>query len=72
MVARYYFNLVLDENRAILDREGVEILDDDLQREIIRIVEELRAEEPGLFEFGPGWSLEVVDDQGHKIATFPL
>lgn len=70
-MSRYYFNLVL-ESRVIFDREGLDVRDGHLQRSITRIVEELRSEEPELFEVGPGWSLEVVDDEGRELAKFPL
>jgi hypothetical protein len=43
-----------------------------LEQAIPRILEEVRSEEPELFDVGGGWSLEVVDVEGRKIATFPL
>jgi hypothetical protein len=70
-MSRYYFNLVGPEG-VIIDPEGVEVSDNGLEQAIPRILEEVRSEEPELFDVGGGWSLEVVDVEGRKIATFPL
>ena len=70
-MSRYYFNLVSPEG-VIIDPEGVEVSDNGLEQAIPRILEEVRSEEPKLFDVGGGWSLEVVDVEGRKIATFPL
>ena len=70
-VSRYYFNLV-HENRKVIDREGVQISVDDLPGAIIRIIEEMRSEEPELFDVGSGWSLVILDEEGHEVMTLPL
>jgi hypothetical protein len=70
-VSRYYFNLV-HENREVIDREGVEIAADDLQRAIVSILEEMRSEEPELFDLGPGWSLVILDEENREVMTLPL
>jgi hypothetical protein len=64
-MSRYYFNLVGPEG-VIIDPEG------GLEQAIPRILEEVRSEEPELFDVGGGWSLEVVDAEGRKVATIPL
>jgi hypothetical protein len=77
-VSRYYFNLVGPKG-VIVDPEGAEVSDNDFEEaiprmldEISRILEEIRADEPELFDIGGKWSLEVVDAQGHRVAIFPL
>jgi hypothetical protein len=70
-MSRYYFNLVGPEG-MIIDPEGVELSDNGLEQAIPKILEEVRSEEPELFDVGGGWSLEVVDVEGRKIAIFPL
>jgi hypothetical protein len=70
-MSRYYFNLVGPEG-MIIDPEGVELSDNGLEQAIPKILEEVRSEESELFDVGGGWSLEVVDVEGRKIATFPL
>jgi hypothetical protein len=70
-MARYYFNLV-NEQRTIPDREGVEVADTDLKELIATILEEIRAEEAELCDLGGEWSIEVVDGHGHRVAKFPL
>jgi Domain of unknown function (DUF6894) len=70
-VPRYFFNLVR-ENREVIDREGVEIVANDLQAAIIMMLEEMQSEEPELFDLEPGWSLVVIDEEHHEVMTFPL
>jgi hypothetical protein len=70
-VSRYYFNLVGPKG-VIIDPEGVEVSENDLERAIPRILEEIRSEEPELFDVGGGWSLEVLDVEGRRVAIVPL
>jgi hypothetical protein len=70
-VSRYYFNLVGPKG-VIIDPEGAEMSENDLEQAIPRILEEARSEEPELFDVGGGWSLEVVDVDGRRVAIFPL
>jgi hypothetical protein len=70
-VARYYFNLVGPEG-VFPDQRGVEVPDEDWEQAVIRIIEEIRVEEPELFDLGVGWSIEVVDQEGRRVGTFPL
>jgi hypothetical protein len=70
-VPRYYFNLVRQQ-RVVLDSEGVEVPDEDLDEAITRIIEQIRLEEPELFDVSGNWSIEVLDEQGRKVAEFPL
>jgi uncharacterized protein DUF6894 len=70
-VARYYFNLV-GHGAVIADRDGVEISGDVSEQVIAAILEEMRSEEPELFVGSGDWSIEVVDEQGHRLAVFPL
>jgi hypothetical protein len=65
-MARYYFNLVLP------DQQGVEIPEVDLEQVLAGIIEEIRAEDPELSDLGVDWSIEVVDEQGRRVAIFPL
>jgi Domain of unknown function (DUF6894) len=69
-MARYFFNLVSHRN-TILDHEGVEI-SGDVEQSIERIIEEIRSEEPELFDVRESWRIEVVDGEGRKVANFPL
>jgi hypothetical protein len=70
-VSRYYFNLIGPEG-VIIDPEGVEVSENDLEQAVPRILEEVRSEEPKLFDVGGGWSVEVVDVEGRRVAIFPL
>jgi hypothetical protein len=70
-VSRYYFNLVGPKG-VIIDPEGVEVSENDLERAIPRILEEIRSEEPELFDVSGGWSLEVVDVEGRRVAIVSL
>jgi hypothetical protein len=70
-VSRYYFNLVGPEG-VIIDPEGVEVSENDLEQAIRRILEEIRSEEPELFDVAGGWSLEIVDVEGRRVAIIPL
>ena len=56
----------------IIDPEGVEVSENDFELAIPTILEEIRSEEPELFDVGGGWSLEVVDMEGRRVAIFPL
>ena len=70
-MSRHYFNLVGPKG-VIIDPEGVEVSKNDLEQVIARILEEVRSEEPELFDVDGGWSVEVVDVEGRRVATFPL
>jgi hypothetical protein len=70
-VSRYYFNLIGPEG-VISDSEGAEVSENGFEETVARILEELRAEEPELFDVGGRWSLEVVDAHGRRVAIFPL
>jgi hypothetical protein len=70
-VGRFYFNLISQE-QVILDRDGIEVPDKDWHQVITRIIEQIRSEEPDLFDVGANWSIEVVDEQGRRLAEFPL
>jgi hypothetical protein len=63
-MSRYYFNLVGPKG-VINDPEGVEVSESDLEQAI-------PSEEPELFDVGVGWSLEVVDVEGRRVAIIPL
>jgi hypothetical protein len=66
-----YFHLV--RGRVTLpDEEGIELPDDDWEREIFRIIEEIRSEAPALFQDASGWTIQVVDEQGRELTRFPL
>jgi hypothetical protein len=52
-VSRYYFNLVGPKG-VIIDPEGAEMSENDLEQAIPRILEEARSEEPELFESAVG------------------
>jgi len=67
---RYFFHLV-SRRETIQDREGVEITQNDAEQ-IGRIIDEIRAENPDLFEADGDWSIEVVDEVGRRVGTFPL
>ena len=70
-VSRYFFNLVGKKN-AIADREGVELPDENSEQAIVRIIEEMRSEDPDLFASGGAWSIEVVDEDGRRLGLFPV
>jgi hypothetical protein len=70
-VSRYYFNLVGPKG-VIIDPEGVEVSENDLEQAIPRILEEICSEEPELLDVGGGWSLEVVDVEGRRVAIIPF
>jgi hypothetical protein len=70
-VTRYYFNLVA-QGTVITDPEGVEIPGDVSEDVISAVMEELRSDEPELFVWGSGWSIEVVDERGRMVAKFSL
>jgi len=36
------------------------------------IIDEIRSENSELFDADGDWSIEVVDEAGHKVGTFPL
>lgn len=68
---RYYFHLV-SRQRVVLDREGVELPDTHLNEAIARIIEQIRSEEPELFEVNGDWSIEVLDEQGRRVVEISL
>jgi hypothetical protein len=70
-VARYYFNLIGPEG-AFPDAQGVEVPEADWEPVVVRTINEIRAEEPELFDLGVGWSIEVVDQDGRRVGTIPL
>jgi hypothetical protein len=70
-VARFYFNLV-GPRGVVADPQGVEVRDTDWEQVIARIMDEIRNEEPELFDLGPGWSIEVVDEDGRTVGTLPI
>jgi Domain of unknown function (DUF6894) len=70
-VVRCYFHL-LHGRVTLPDEEGIELPDDDWEREIARIIEEVRSEAPELFRGASGWTIQVVDDQGREVARYPL
>ena len=70
-VPRYYFNLVRG-HREVIDPEGVEIATNDLPREVAMILEEMKSEEPELFDITPGWYLVVMDEEDREVARFPI
>jgi hypothetical protein len=70
-VVRCYFHLVRG-SLVLPDEDGVELPDDNWEREIGRIIEEIRSELPELFRGASGWVIQVVDEQGREIARHPL
>ena len=68
---RYYFNLVRG-HREVIDPEGVEIATNDLPREVAMILEEMKSEEPELFDLTPGWYLVVTDEEDCEVARFSI
>ena len=52
----------------IPDHEGVELPDDLAEEIIVTILEEMRSEEPELFDGDSKWFIEIVDEQGRKLA----
>ena len=49
----------------IPDHEGVELPDDLAEEIIVTILEEMRSEEPELFDGDSKWFIEIVDDSLH-------
>jgi Domain of unknown function (DUF6894) len=70
-MARYYFDLV-SEQLTIPDHVGVEVSEANFEESIARILEEIRAEEPELRDLGAGWSIEVMNEEGRRVAKLPL
>jgi hypothetical protein len=70
-VVRCYFHLVRG-GVTLPDREGVEIPEEDFEQEITRIIGEIRAEDPELFEGAGGWTINVIDEEGREVAKYPL
>jgi len=70
-VGRCYFHLVRG-HETLPDPNGIEIPDDDWEQEIARIIGEIRAEAPELFESTTGWTIRVIDEQGREVARYPL
>jgi hypothetical protein len=69
---RYYFNIVRGVER-IVDANGIELLNDELAAVAWPdLLEEIRSEEPDLFQEHEGWSLEIVDTNGRVIRLVPL
>jgi hypothetical protein len=66
---RYYFHLV-GQGQTIPDRDGVEMTEDDEER-LLDIIQEIRSEEPQLFD-NDGWAMEVVTDSGRVVTTIQL
>jgi hypothetical protein len=64
---RYFFNLVSRQG-TIVDHEGIEIVGD-FEFLIVRIIEEIeemRSEEPELFDIEGDWYIEVVDQEARE------
>jgi hypothetical protein len=70
-VVRCYFHLVRG-GITLPDREGVDIPDNDWEQEILRIIREIRAESPELFEGATGWTIQVIDENGREVTRYPL
>jgi hypothetical protein len=70
---RYFFNLVSQQG-TVSDHEGIEVVGDFdlLIVRIIEEIEEMRSEEPELFDIGGDWYIEVVDGEGRRLARLPL
>jgi len=50
----------------------VELPDTHLNEAIARIIEQIRSEEPELFEVNGDWSIEVLDEQGRRVVEISL
>ena len=70
-VVRFCFHLTRG-SLVLPDEDGVELPEDDWEREIGRIIEEMRSELPELFRASSGWVIQVVDEQGRELARHPL
>jgi hypothetical protein len=70
MSMRYYFHAV-SQNETVPDTQGIELTDDEAEH-IGSIIEEMRVQEPELFDLAGDWAIEIVDENGHKIARFPV
>jgi len=66
---RLFFHLV-NGQETILDHEGVEVAPAYVGQ-INKIVDEVRSEEPELPDT-EGWCIEIVGEDGARIATIPL
>jgi len=67
---RCYFHLT-SERDIILDHHGIEMSVNEIGL-IGRAFDELRLEEPELFEAVDVWSVEVVNEEGRRMAGFRL
>ena len=75
---RYFFDLV-SRQRVILDPDGVAITGDcalsgsRIMEDILgRMIEQIVAEEPKLRRMGQDWWIEVIDEEGRRLATCPV
>jgi anaerobic ribonucleoside-triphosphate reductase len=69
---RYYFHLVND-NQALLDDMGVEVLDlEEAKAEALNVVSELRQETDEVLEDWSRWQLEIVCSEGSILHAIPL
>ena len=69
---RSYFHLTNGE-AVIRDDEGIEAFS--IQSALIsaiKMIEELRAEDPSAADEWQGWRLEIVDASGRTVHTMPL
>jgi Domain of unknown function (DUF6894) len=67
---RYYFHAVsLDV--TIPDTQGIELTDDEAEH-IGSIIEEMRMEEPELFDVTGLWSIEIVNEKGDSVVRFSV
>lgn len=72
VMPRYYFNIVRGVER-IVDANGIELLNDELAAVAwTELLDEIRVEEPDLFQEHEGWSLEIVDTDGRIVQLVPL
>lgn len=67
---RYYFHLI-NRHEEISDRDGIDMREQD-EAQITKILDEIRSDEPELFDVDENWSIEVVDQKGRRVASFLL
>jgi hypothetical protein len=46
--------------------------DTHLDEAIARVIEQIRSEEPELFDVNGNWSIEVLDEQGRRVVEISL
>jgi hypothetical protein len=67
---RYFFHLT-NGHETIYDRDGVEMAEGDAEQ-LGTIIDEICSENPELFDTDQDWWIEVVDQDGCRVASFPL